>query len=245
MLSQLAVELLPEVQSTASALAKLFGAQTEFDPGTSEREFRIVCSDYVAAVFGARLSKAVSIAAPRAMLRIEHLRDELVDEAPDSLRGIDGLILPHGFIEHTDYLDLFEDAWCCLVAASGEGAPELDIAALGARPWATTFSGRTAVIAASRELHQRGIYPRTQVTTRSFLTLPDMVAGTDRVAFLPASAAARFADRTDVSVVDSPLPLPPIRQAFWWNGATYGADAGHRWLRDLIAGVAARHPRGD
>ncbi|GAA1836423.1 LysR family transcriptional regulator [Agromyces salentinus] len=241
-LSPLGGELLDEVHSATSALSRLFGAQGEFRPSESHREFRLVCSDYIAAVFGAPLARAVAAAAPHTQLRFEHVQDQVVDTAPDSLRDIDGLVLPHGYFEHAEHLDLFTDTWTCIVAAPEDGAapesPVLTIDSLGARPWAVTYSGRTAVTSATRQLLTLGLSPRTEVVTRSFLTLPDMVAGTDRVAFVPGSLASRFARRADVVVVESPLEFPQIRHAFWWS-ASHAEDAGHRWLREQVAAVAA------
>ncbi|WP_394552053.1 LysR family transcriptional regulator [Agromyces sp. MMS24-JH15] len=237
-LSPLGVELLETVTQASSALSRVFSAQAEFRPKESSREFRLVCSDYVASVFGATLARQLSAAAPDVMLRMEHVQDAVVDEAPDSLRDIDGLILPHGYLEHVEFIDLFTDRWRCLVAAGAADTP-LTIEELGARPWATTYSGRTAIVAATRELHVLGVYPRTQVTTRSFLTLPDMVAGTDRVAFVPVSLVERFELRGDVVAVDCPIPIPGIKQAFWWSPA-HEHDAGHRWFRNQVAAVAER-----
>jgi DNA-binding transcriptional LysR family regulator len=232
-LSPLASELLDEVRTAVGALGRVFGAQGDFQPSSSEREFRIVCSDYVASVLGAPLSRAVSEQAPSTQIRFEHVQDAVVDGAPDSLRDIDGLILPHGYIEHARYMNLFVDEWRCLLATR-EGVSDLTLADVGARPWAVTYSGRTAVTSASRQLYTMGVHPRIEVVTRSFLTLADMVAGTDRVAFIPGSLAERFSERQDVVVVDSPLELPGIRQAFWWSAA-HDDDTGHRWLRQRIA----------
>jgi DNA-binding transcriptional LysR family regulator len=237
-LSPLGVELLDGVSQASSALGRIFSAQAEFLPAESSREFRLVCSDYVAAVFAAELSRVVSAEAPNVMLRVEHVQDAIVDGAPDSLRDIDGLILPHGYLEQLDHLELFTDQWKCLVSAES-AATELTAESLGARPWATTYSGRTAIVAATRELHVLGIYPRTQVTTRSFLTLPDMVAGTDRVAFIPDSLIPRFTERLDVAIVDCPIAIPGIKQAFWWN-PSLSSEAGHRWFRDRIIETVSR-----
>lgn len=239
-LSPLGAELLDGAHGATSALSRLFGTQAEFRPAESRREFRLVCSDYVAAVFGAPLARSVAAIAPHSQLRFEHLQDVIVDNAPDSLRDIDGLVLPHGYIEHAEYVDLFTDAWMCIVAAPEDGAmtQDLTVESLGVRPWAVTYSGRTAATSATRQLHTLGVYPRTEVVTRSFLTLPDMVAGTDRVAFVPASLAVRLASRPDIIVVESPLELPQIRQAFWWS-PVHSEDAGHRWLRAQIEAVAA------
>lgn len=244
-LSSLGAELLDEVHSATGVLSRLFGTQAEFRPSESHREFRLVCSDYIAAIFGAPLARAVARAAPHTQLRFEHVQDQVVDNAPESLRDIDGLVLPHGYFEHAEHLDLFIDAWTCIVAAPQDGAdaPALTVDALGERPWAVTYSGRTAVTSATRQLLTLGLSPRTEVVTRNFLTLPDMVAGTDRVAFVPESLATRFATRADVVVVESPLQLPEIRHAFWWS-ASHDEDAGHRWLRTQVAAVAAEMRAG-
>jgi DNA-binding transcriptional LysR family regulator len=233
-LSPLGARLLEEVGGVSSALLGLFGTRGDFVPATSQREFRIVCSDYVSAGFGARLSRLVSRVAPSVSLHFEQMQDDLVDGAPDSLRDVDGLIVPHGYLQHPRFIDLFEDQWWCLVAREANGA-ELTVEDLGTRPWATTFSGRTAILAATRQLREQGIYPRTQVTTRSFLALPHMIEGTDRVAFLPSQLVPT--DSSTVRGVPCPLVLPALREAFWWSDA-HEEDPSHQWLRGMLVEAA-------
>ncbi|MGA1836896.1 LysR family transcriptional regulator [Herbiconiux sp. 11R-BC] len=236
-LSPLAEDLLAELPAVDELISRLFRLEQAFDPATTGRRFRVMCSDYVTAVFGAELSRVISSAAPGAQISFETVSDSHVDGAPDSLRDIDGIVLPHGYLQTTDSLDLFEDEWLCLVDRENPAAADLTLEAVGALPWAMTYSGRTSVTLAARHLHSIGIYPSTQVVTRSFLNLPDVVEGTPRVAFIPRSLAERMQLNPRMRVVECPVAIPRVRHAFWWSQARE-KDLGHQWLRHRLSDVA-------
>ena len=101
----------------------MFAAAADFDPSTSEREFTLGISDYAAAVLAAPLSAIVRAEAPRVRLRIQQAPPTLVDRVPESLRDIDALVLPHGFISGVSHRDLYQDDFVLVVAADNDGSP--------------------------------------------------------------------------------------------------------------------------
>ncbi|MET1015668.1 MAG: LysR family transcriptional regulator [Leifsonia flava] len=229
-LSPLAVHLSSEIQAASASVTRVFGSQSDFDPASSQREFRIICSDYAASVFGAALSRRIAKYAPSVQLVFEQMEDSVVDNAPESLRDVDGLIVPHGYIKGAAHQELFLDRWVCIADASRHEGDTLSEEALGRLPWVVTFNGRTAITLAIRELHTIGIYPHIQVVSRNFLTLADLVVDTNRIAFAPEALARRLAETRPVVVLDPPIEVPDLRNAFWWNAA-FDDDPGHVWLR--------------
>ncbi len=75
----------------------------------------------------------------------------------------------------------------------------------------------------------------------SFLPIPDLVAGTDRVALLQARLAARLRPDDGLRVLPCPFAATPLVEAMWWH-PMYDADPAHRWLRRLLADVGAALP---
>lgn len=105
-------------------------------------------------------------------------------------------------------------------------------------PWVATYHGPTASTPAARQMRMSGIEPRVQVVTESFLTVPGLVAGSDRIALLQR----RLVDLLPLDAGIRALPVPfeagPLVEAMWWHPA-YDDDAEHRYLRDLVERAAA------
>lgn len=237
-LSPLAVSLRERTWTAVQTMDRLFSAQSEFDPATSTRDFRILGADYAFRIAGREISLAVSAAAPHARLTFETLARETLEAAPESLRDCDGMILPHGFVSAGRYLDILEDRWV-VVAARGnpELGEELTEEDLASRPWVLAMNRTTSFTPAVRQMQTAGIEPRVAVVTPSFATLPALVAGTDRIGLLQERLALAVQDLHDLRILDFPMPIAPIKDAFWWN-PLYDSDPGHQWLRSVLASVA-------
>jgi DNA-binding transcriptional LysR family regulator len=237
-------ELTPLAQQlstrTAPALAgvqRVFDASADFDPGTSEREFTIMISDYAATVFGDRLVTTLAGAAPGVRLRFQQTDTTLIDHGLETLRSLDGLVLPHGFLTDIPSTDLFEDTWVCVVSRDNDAVgDELTLEDLTRMPWLVTFHLPTAYTPAARQLRMMGIEPQIQVVVDSFLAVPFLVAGTSRVAVLQRKLADRFADTAGIRVLPCPWDVVPVKEAFWWH-PVLRHDPGHAWLRQMLRTV--------
>jgi DNA-binding transcriptional LysR family regulator len=86
-----------------------------------------------------------------------------------------------------------------------------------------------------------GIQPCVVLVAESFLALPFLVSGTDRVGLVHERLARRVAAAADVRVLPCPFEAAPVVEALWWP-PMHDHDAGHRWLRDVFADVARRLP---
>ena len=76
-LTPFAVELLPEVQHALRLISRALHVEEGFDPGTSERTFRLTMSDYAIAVVHDTLLARISELAPGVRLRIDHLGPDI------------------------------------------------------------------------------------------------------------------------------------------------------------------------
>ena len=68
----------------------------------------------------------------------------------------------------------------------------------------------------------------------SFMALPFVIAGTDRVGLMQRRLADRLAGSADVRVLPCPFEPVPIVEALWWH-PMYDRDPAHSWLRDTVA----------
>jgi DNA-binding transcriptional LysR family regulator len=249
-LTALAAALAEQVEAVCAASERLFAASTHFDPATSEREFTLVMADYTIGVMGELLSQHIHAAAAGVRLHIRLVRESLATEYSDAIRFVDGMVAPptHGFtLPNTRSAELFRDRWVCLVAASN---PVLDVgvlrlADLARLPWvAPYYRDHPAPSAAPimRQLTLLDIQPRVAVRVESYQAVPHFVAGTDRIALMQERLAVRFADRTDLRVMECPGQTEPIVEALWWH-RQYEDDTAHAWLRRLIVEASRRLDR--
>ncbi|GAA4908342.1 DNA-binding transcriptional LysR family regulator [Actinomycetospora succinea] len=241
-LTPLAARLIDRTEAAVAGIERVFSAAPDFDPAATTREFTLLVSDYATSVLGPPLAAAFARTAPRARLRLCPHRPEDVTGAAERLRAVDGLLLPHGFVDDMPYLDLYEDHWVVLVATTNDRVGEtVTLDDLAALPWVTVYHRPTAFIPAAQQLRAHGIEPRAQVVVESFLPIPDLVAGTDRVGLLQGRLAARLRPDDGVRVLPCPFTATPLVEAMWWH-PTYDADPAHRWLRGLLTEVGADLP---
>jgi DNA-binding transcriptional LysR family regulator len=229
-----AVQLRRRTEAALVSVERAFATESVFAPATSQREYRIVASDYPMAVLGGPLGRLLAERAPGIRLRFERVTPEIVDPAPDSLRNIDALVLPHGFIAEVPHLDLFTDTWMCLVSTDNSSIGDnLTMQNLNELPWVFTYHSATAFTTAARQLQMMGVQTRVQAVVESFLAIPFLVAGTDRIGFVQGHLVPRLTMAGDVRALPCPYDLAPLIEAMWWHPA-YNTDPEHAWLRDVF-----------
>ena len=221
-------------------VSRVFDATPDFDPSTTTREFTLVVSDYAAAVLGDHLEAVLSRLAPHARLRLQAQGPADVDEAPDSLRSVDGMLLPHGYLSELPSLEVYEDSWVLVVSADNEDVRgELTLDQLRDLPWVMPHQGRGTLTPAARQLAMLGVEPRVELSVESFLALPFLVAGTRRIGLLQQHLAAKIAASAGVRVLSCPWDVVPLREVYWWH-PKHEADPGHAWFRDVVLQAGER-----
>jgi DNA-binding transcriptional LysR family regulator len=235
----LAIQLRGRIATALTSVQRVFDSSPDFDPAEAQLEFTLMMSDYAAAVLGQAFAATLAEKAPGILLRMPMHTPEAVDHAAETLRTVDGILLPHGFISDFPSVDLFEDDWVGLVAAGNPHVRDaLTMEHLSSLPWVSTFHRPTAFSVAEQHLRMMGVEADAAVVVESFLTIPYFVAGTDRIAMLQRRLAGRLAGLGDVRVVE--LPFEPVRlvEAFWWHPA-HRHDPAHQWLRRTLQEVGA------
>lgn len=244
-LTPLASQLVDQVEAVCSAAERLFDTGHRFDPATARRGFTLLVADYTVAVLGPALSASLAARAPGVELRLRLVRESFAADIGETIRLIDGMIAPHAVrFERPDLhsTGLFSDRWVCVVDAGhpSAAAGALTLDELAAMPWVVPFApdrGMSAAAPMTRQLTRLGLEPDIRVRVESYLSVPYLVAGTDRVALLQERLARQVADRLGLAVLDCPGEPGPIAERLWWH-TDLDADPAHRWFRGLIVEVA-------
>jgi len=234
-LTALGRALLDRTATACDLLERVFTSQADFDPAREEHEFTLVASDYAVAVFGAELARTVHAEAPGIRLRFKQASTELIEDTTTLLSSVDGLLMPHGIIRGFPAVDLYRDSWVYLVADDNpEVGDELTLDDLARLPWVTYQ--RTYDAPAARQIGMLGIEPRVEISVDSFGLMPQLVAGTRRVALIQRRLAEQLGGVVPVRVLEPPYVAVPLQEALWWH-PMHTHDAAHIWLRETAARV--------
>jgi DNA-binding transcriptional LysR family regulator len=211
-----------------------------FEPATATRTFVLSASDYVEFVLLPRLLARIGRDAPGVRVQVlpwglHQVPDELARGAADLMIGFYDKLPAH----HREQL-LFEERYACLVR---KGHPQV-AGKLTLRTYVglkhvmvTQRAGATSGI--DRALARLGHSREVSLRVSHFLNVPPLVASTDLVAALSRRVAEPFARLLPLRLFDPPLRLRVSRVGMVWHDAVQD-DPGHRWLREVVAGVCAR-----
>jgi DNA-binding transcriptional LysR family regulator len=162
-----------------------------------------------------------------------------VQHADQLLFGIDLLVMPHGFVTDLRHRDLYRDEWMCVVSTDNDQVgDQLTVAHLESLPWVASYHGPTASTPAARFMRMLGIEPRIQVVVDGFLAVPDLVAGSDRIALLQRRLVDRLPASAGVRALPCPFEPGPLVQAMWWH-PVYDEDPEHAYLRNVVTRATA------
>jgi DNA-binding transcriptional LysR family regulator len=233
-LTPLAVQLRDLSRLALTGVERVFTAQPEFDPASSTREFSLLISDYGVAVLGDTIATLLAEEAPNARLRFSANTPAAVDRADQVLLSTDLLVLPHGFVTDLSHRDLYRDEWVCVVSADNTTVEdELTVEHLETLPWVVSFHGPTAATPAARRLRMSGIEPKVQVITENFLTVPGLVAGSERIALLQRRLVELLPLNIGLRALPPPVEVGQLVEAMWWH-PVYDDDPEHTYLRNLV-----------
>lgn len=233
-----ALRLAPEVSAAIAQLRSLISASSAFDPRTSSRQFRIEASDYITTVLLVPLLSVLAREAPGIRLDISLPTEGSSERISNG--DIDLLLTPEDFMppEHPREL-LFEERH---VVVGWLGNPvmqrimtEEDFFAAG--HVAVRISGRDTFIEGA--LRKYGERRRIEVTAPSFIQAPWLLPGTNRLALMHERLATLVATRLSLSIAESPIELPVMREMMQFHTARSN-DAALGWLRKQFLAVASR-----
>jgi DNA-binding transcriptional LysR family regulator len=217
-----------------------------FDPATSDRRFTLYISDLGEAFFLPRLLARLRQEAPGVRLSTlpmpEHdpqaaLESGEVDLAIGNLPDFSGAGWYQQRLLREHYIVIARNDHPLLTP---DGA--LSRAAFGAAAHAVVLPAGTGHGVVEATLRAEGLGERIALRVQNFLSLPAIVACTDLLAIVPRSVAAQWsapgAADAPLRQAEPPIALPDFDVRQCWHERWQG-DAGHRWLRERLAGIAA------
>ena len=201
-----ALELAAPLAQHVAALETMLSEQARFDPATARRRFRIAAIDYVQVVLLAPLLKRLAATVP--MIDFE-IRQASVEAERDLETGmLDLLIRPQqpsgpGIV----WTPLYHDRYSCLVWIE-HAAQKLTLSG---------FAAMEHVLVAPRErpggivdevLEKNKLSRRVAVQASTFLLLPYLLVGTQRIATVPERMAKELARVHPLKLLKPPVEIP-------------------------------------
>jgi LysR family transcriptional regulator, nod-box dependent transcriptional activator len=211
-----------------NALERTMRRNEEFDPTSTEREFRIAASDYALLVLVQPLVERLSKTAPRIRLFLR-LADTQAQRRLAS-GDIDLAIQPAGLVHNLPSQHLFTDRLVC-----GE---RLTLEQWSSLPHATFGIGREGRNLADPQLGRLAAQRTRTLICESILALPMMLHGTSLIALVPEKLGLRVSTTADLKLVAPPHDLPEFSQTMSWSPLMTD-DPGHAWLRSALTDVAS------
>jgi DNA-binding transcriptional LysR family regulator len=241
-LTSLAERLLVQVGPVMEGISRITSTPAAATQETLAREYSILLADADVFAFIPSLIDSLQADAPGATLRLDHATIDRQQNMAETLRSVDGAILPHRLLEGMPYLDLYEEQWLVVADAGNpvvrDGVTPAELAAL---PWAAAYDRLPRLFSPLEGLRSLGHSVTVELHTESFAALPALVAGSDRVALVPARLAYQLAPATGTTAVPCPFDVHPYTLAFAWH-PQFDRDPAHLWLRERIRVSSAEPP---
>ncbi|MBD7996308.1 LysR family transcriptional regulator [Arthrobacter sp. Sa2CUA1] len=239
-LTPLAQDLVPLVDEALLSLDRVTGIRNRFEPATSDREFVIAASDYVAAMVAEPLRRVLQLEAPGVSVDIIPTSMVRVDQS-DFTRW-DLIVGPTGYSFPGSKKAVFRDSF---VAVVDSGNPVLDrdplhAADLGGLPHAVGYFGESIKTPADLFWETLGIERKVAAHVSGLLALPLLVEGTDLVALLPKMLALKAQRGANISLIEFPVESEPVLvEAMFWHPSRT-EDPANLWLRSVVQRACAQ-----
>ncbi len=244
-----ALELQPVIRDVLSKLESSIQPETDFDPATSKRTFRIMTSDYAESTLLLELVGRLSKLAPNITLDLITPSDVTFHDVEQG--KVDMAInrfeeLPLSFHQKV----LWYDSFSCVLSANHPLVENWNLNAYidAQHIWVskTGFGVGVGIDPnevqklgwVDAELTKIGKHRDIRVFTRHYHAALQIAKTQNLIATLPTKVATIFKDDSSVVLKAPPFDIPPIALKMAWSALLHH-DAGHIWLRRLIADVAA------
>lgn len=240
-----AEELIEPVRAVLDQIRTTIAVTPDFDPATSDRQIRMMASDYLTEVLLAGVLREFEFAAPNMRVDIMPMHDS-PNEALE--RNMVDLLVTVDYALSSDHPSriLFEDdhvvmGWDQNPAMHQEMTRKLYFE-LG---HVTARFGKARVPAFEDAFMRRMKQNRrVEVVAPSFLSLSGLVVGTNRIATVHRRMGEQMARQAPLALRELPFYVPPIREAVQWH-ITNNNDAAIRWVVERIVMAAGSHEQGD
>lgn len=233
-----ALRAAPAIRSILEQVESVLLGGEVFDPSASTRQFVLGLSDYAAIVLLPGLTGRIEQEAPGISLIVRTTSRSvglaaLEDGSVELVAG--------NFPEPLSHLReelLYEEDFVCAVRDDHPAVTgSIDLARyLSARHLHVSTTGEPSGYVDAL-LREQGMQRNVAVTVGHFLLAPLLVCSSDVVITEPRRLFAALADRLSLQLLPPPIDIPPFRVVQTWH-ARHDSDAGHQWLRRIVAETA-------
>ncbi|PDT11286.1 LysR family transcriptional regulator [Rhizobium sp. M1] len=231
------------IDPLASLLNQLesFVAPSAFDPGTTQRLFRIAMTDHAAIIMLPSLMSMFAQEAPNAVIEIvPFTNDTFVQLGSGHIDLI--LYTDHPVPEGLMTRSLFEERLICLMStrhpllAGRENGSQRSLTPeeFLAYPHALVSVPGLPRSHVDEVLARQGLERRIALRLPYFATAAFVCAASDLIVVLPSRVASTLAAGRDLTLVEPPLELREFGYRMVWHRRVH-EDPGAIWLRDLVA----------
>ena len=244
-----ALELQPVIRDVLSKLESSIQPETDFSPATSKRTFRIMASDYAESTLILEVIRQLGKIAPNITLDVITPSDVTFHDVEQG--RVDMAInrfeeLPLSFHQKVVWYDTFS----CVINSKHPIKEQfnLDNYLSCKHIWVSKTGFGVGVGIDPNEVQKLGWVDaeltkigknrNIRVFTRHYHVALQLAKAQHLIATLPSKAANLFKDDLDVEILPPPFDIPPIALKMAWS-ALLQHDAGHIWLRRLIADIGA------
>jgi len=237
--TQKAEELAPVIAAALASLDAAILGQQEFEPLKSTQLVTLAPNSYVELVLVPAIVARLRERAPNMAVRLTPFGTDLAETGVVS--GSTAMVLGR-VVEPPDNLvvqQVMEDGLACIVR---RGHPTVD-GKLTRKQYEQLKHvnvlppGRLRV-GLFQALEKQGLKREVAVSVTHFLAVPEVVAVTDYCATLPVQICRKLASDKRLKVLPAPVDLGRFPVEIGWH-VRYRDDPMHRWLRALVAEVAA------
>jgi LysR family transcriptional regulator, nod-box dependent transcriptional activator len=241
------MELTPRAEALREAVRDVLvrvdttiAARPRFVPAESDREFRILVSDYTLTMLAPHLTELAYEQSKTVRLR---LSPQVEQPQRELERGeIDLLVIPKAYCspDHPTELLWQEDFVCAVWSGSSHATRELSFERYLEAGHVVMQPGNMSQLSFESWFLQRyGVARRIEVATHSFSSVPALMVGTERIATLHRRLA-QVAQRTlPITLLPPPMPMLPMEQVMQWHKYRT-QDPGLIWMRELMHRAVAR-----
>ncbi len=244
-----ALELQPVIRDVLGKLENAIQPEQDFNPMESHRTFRIMASDYAESTLLLLVLKALRETAPNIVLDVITPSDVTFHDVEHG--KVDMAInrfeeLPLSFHQKV----IWYDAFSCVINRDNPILENFNLAKYleAQHVWVSKTGFGVGVGIDPKEVQKLGWVDAEltkigkkrdiRVFTRHYHVAMQLAKTQNLVATLPSKIANMYADDPHVCVLEPPFDIPPIGLKMAWSSLLH-QDAGHIWLRRLIADIAA------
>lgn len=235
-----AEELIEPVRAVLEQIRTTIAIAPPFEPATADRQVRIMASDYTTQVLLAEAFAELERDAPNMRFEVQPMRTNPVESIE---RGYVDLLVTIDFAVSTDHPIqlLFEDDYVVVGDARNPAMQqEMTRELYFSLGHVTARFGRAQMPAfeewfTRRQKQQR----RIEVVAPTFLSLPGLVVGTNRIVTMHRRMADQVVNAFPLVMRELPFAIPPIREVVQWNIANSN-DRCLRWVVERMHALAQR-----